>query len=326
MSPYLIDLLIIVALGLYAWDGYRRGFLQLSLELIGMIATFYLAFRFALPFGSWLSQLIQFPDSLRQLIGFFGLWIILQIVYATLSAIGYPLIPEALRKSAANKFGGIVPSMVKGFVMVAVLLTLIVVLPVTDMIKTAVLGSRLASPLISTTQSIEQNLTRTYSKELTETLTFLTTSPLTRKITDQNESLKLPFTATDVTIDQAAETKMLNLINQERAKVGVKPLVLDTDLRDVGRLHAKDMLKRGYFAHNTPEGKDPFDRMHDYGITFLTAGENLAFAPTVDLAHIGLMNSPHHRENILEPEFGHVGIAAISAGLFGTMFVQEFRE
>lgn len=326
MSPYFIDLIILLALALYALDGYRRGFLQLSLELIGTILTFYLAFRLAVPFGRWELQFIQFPESLVQLVGFFSLWIILQITYATVSAFGYPLIPEALRDSRLNKYGGVLPSMVKGLVICAVALTLIVALPLTDQVKTTVLGSRLAKPLISTTQSIEQNLTRTYSKELTETLTFLTTSPLTRKVTDQNETLKLPFSTTNVKIDANAETKMLQLVNQERAKAGVKPLAAADSLTEVGRLHAKDMLARGYFSHDTPEGKDPFDRMHDYGISFLTAGENLAFAPTVDLAHVGLMNSPHHKENILEPEFGHLGVAAVSAGLLGTMFVQEFSD
>jgi len=97
-------------------------------------------------------------------------------------------------------------------------------------------------------------------------------------------------------------------------------------LQPVGRAHAADMLKRGYFSHYTPEGLSPFDRMEQAGITYLYAGENLAFSPNVTLAMQGLMNSPGHRENILSEHFGRVGIGVLDAGVYGEMFVQEFRD
>jgi uncharacterized protein YkwD len=75
-----------------------------------------------------------------------------------------------------------------------------------------------------------------------------------------------------------------------------------------------------------PDGKDPFARMEDAGIKFLVAGENLALAPNVDLAHEGLMNSPGHRANILTAEFGKVGIGCIDGGQYGKMFSQEFTD
>ena len=91
---------------------------------------------------------------------------------------------------------------------------------------------------------------------------------------------------------------MLELVNQERIKVGVRPVVMDESLRDLARDHSLDMYQRGYFSHFTPEGKDPFDRMEEHGISYLAAGENLALAPTVAMAHTGLMNSPGHKRNI----------------------------
>ena len=86
------------------------------------------------------------------------------------------------------------------------------------------------------------------------------------------------------------------------------------------------MFVRGYFSHYTPEGKDPFQRMHDAGVTYRTAGENLALAPTLQLAHTGLMNSPGHRANILHPQFGRVGIGILDGGRRGIMVSQEFRN
>jgi uncharacterized protein YkwD len=86
------------------------------------------------------------------------------------------------------------------------------------------------------------------------------------------------------------------------------------------------MFARGYFAHDTPEGVDPFQRMQQAGIVFGIAGENLALAPTLDMAHNGLMNSPGHRANILRPEFRKVGIGVLDGGIYGKMWVQEFTD
>ena len=73
-----------------------------------------------------------------------------------------------------------------------------------------------------------------------------------------------------------------------------------------------------------PDGLDPFERMDRAGIDYTFAGENLAFAPTLEIAHSGLMNSPGHKANILKPEFNRLGVGCIDAGIRGRMFSQEF--
>ena len=84
------------------------------------------------------------------------------------------------------------------------------------------------------------------------------------------------------------------------------------------------MLKLGYFAHNSPVSGSPSDRLQAAGISFRVAGENLAYAPTVEIAHRGLMNSPGHRANILSPDFTRVGIGVIVAPNGERMFTQDF--
>ncbi len=73
-------------------------------------------------------------------------------------------------------------------------------------------------------------------------------------------------------------------------------------------------------------GSNAVDRMAAAGVTYRTAGENLALAPTLSLAHTGLMNSPGHRANILHPDFGRVGIGIVDGGLRGLMVTQNFRD
>jgi uncharacterized protein YkwD len=86
------------------------------------------------------------------------------------------------------------------------------------------------------------------------------------------------------------------------------------------------MLQKGYFSHYDDEGKSPFERMDLSAIERKYAGENLAFAPSTDLAMQGLMNSPGHRANILNPNFTKVGIGVMDAGVYGKMFTQEFTD
>jgi uncharacterized protein YkwD len=86
------------------------------------------------------------------------------------------------------------------------------------------------------------------------------------------------------------------------------------------------MFAKGYFAHVNLEDEDPFDRMRNEKVRFLRAGENLALAQTLTIAHNGLMNSPGHRANILQPGFGRVGIGILDGGIYGLMITQNFRN
>ena len=109
----------------------------------------------------------------------------------------------------------------------------------------------------------------------------------------------------------ALEAEMLALVNAERAKAKLKPVRWDARLAEVGRAHSRDMIARGYFAHVAPGGGSVADRLRRAKLPFLTAGENLAYAPTLAIAHQGLMDSPGHRANILRPAFGRLGVGLV---------------
>ncbi len=120
------------------------------------------------------------------------------------------------------------------------------------------------------------------------------------------------------------EQKMLDLINAERSKVGVAPLKADIKLMEVAKLKADDMVKNNYFSHTSPTYGSPFEMLKRFGITYRTAGENIAGNSSVEAAHNAFMNSEGHRKNILNPDFNYIGIGIAPSSTYGKVFVQMF--
>jgi uncharacterized protein YkwD len=116
----------------------------------------------------------------------------------------------------------------------------------------------------------------------------------------------------DVVLDPAAfEAELLELLNGERKKVGLRPLVADDALRAIALAHTEDMSKNHFFGHVSPTTGSPGDRMKRAGILVSASGENIGAGGTPRLVHNGLMESPGHRENMLNRDYNHVGIAAV---------------
>lgn len=124
----------------------------------------------------------------------------------------------------------------------------------------------------------------------------------------------------------ADEQYMLNLLNKERRANGLNALEIEPKLEFMARRYSQEMITYDFFSHTSPISGELLDRVNNAGVTggWLLAGENLAGAPTVEAAFKGLMNSPTHKENMLEAKYTHVGIGEVDGGPYGKMFVQEF--
>ena len=127
-------------------------------------------------------------------------------------------------------------------------------------------------------------------------------------------------------IFEEKEEKMLNLINVERVKKGLKKLEVDNSLTEIARLKAEDMVENDYFAHNSPLYGSPFDMLKAKGVNYGLAGENLAEANSISSAFEQLMQSPAHKDNILDKRYDKVGIAVIKGEQYEYMIVQLFID
>ena len=122
---------------------------------------------------------------------------------------------------------------------------------------------------------------------------------------------------------KAYETEVVRLVNQRRAEQGLKPLTQDWQLSRVARFKSEDMSKLGYFSHNSPTYGSPFDMMKSFGISYRSAGENIARGyKTPEEVVDAWMKSPGHRANILNSSYTHIGVGYVNSGNHWTqMFI-----
>jgi len=323
-----LDVSILVIVGFYAFEGYKVGFILAFLDFASFILSFVVAITGYSFLAKVLVNIFALPIGFANAIGFFVVALLVEIIVNILfrQFVYKHLIPLPGKSRLFDRFRrmdhvlGIVPGSISAVVLIAFLLTLVVTLPSSPLLKLLVTNSRFGSFLIGNTAAFEGQLNEVFGGAFHETMNFLTVEP------KSNETIKLHFTVANGTVDEQAEVQMLRMVNKERQSRGIPALQTDPQLIAVARAHAQDMFSRGYFSHYTPTGLSPFDRMQQAGISYTSAGENLALAPNVELAMQGLMNSPGHKANILSPSFHKVGIGVIDGGIYGEMFSQEFTN
>ena len=126
-------------------------------------------------------------------------------------------------------------------------------------------------------------------------------------------------TTTTTSSLSAYEKQVVTLVNQERAKAGLKPLTIDNTLSKSARAKSQDMHDKHYFDHQSPTYGSPFDQMKKFGITYKSAGENIAMGQrTPQEVMNAWMNSSGHRANILNASYTHIGVGYVADGAYWT--------
>ncbi|MEC2359410.1 CAP domain-containing protein, partial [Bacillus atrophaeus] len=135
----------------------------------------------------------------------------------------------------------------------------------------------------------------------------------------QPEKTSKNTTASDASSVSAYEKKVVELTNAERQKQGLKPLQIDEKLSKSTHAKSQDMKDKNYFDHQSPTYGSPFDMMKSFGISYKTAGENIAQGQkTPEEVVKAWMNSQGHRENIMNPSFTHIGVGYVESGNYWT--------
>lgn len=314
----MIDIILLLVVLVSIWNGMMRGFFA---GVAGLI--------------TWLGSLLITFASYRHVAHFFeenittGIWtvplsflftmLIVGLILSLLTAKILNAIPLRIQKHRLNTTFGFIPGIVNGWLYAAILSAILLLLPFSEALTLQTRESKIAERLTSWLMRVERPFAPALDA-VNRSINKMTIEP------SSSESIRLPFAVENPKPRPDLESQMLDLLNEERAKANLPALTLDEELTAVARQHAKDMFVRSYFSHISPEGNTPFDRIRAANISFLIAGENLALAQNLPLAHEGLMDSPGHRANILRKTFGRVGIGILDGGVHGLMVTQKFRN
>jgi uncharacterized protein YkwD len=326
LSP--VDPVLIVGVALITVHAARRGFVPYLTELLAFGIGLTVAFALFDPIGGFIHAHLGINAGVA---GFGTFLLLLVVTHALIQA----PVHQASRWVANNLRPHLTESVyntvsaIPGFgvaVMVATLLLCVaVVVPIAGL-KPAVAGSVIGSRIVSGAGFVRNPVQRLLVPANAAAPRILESDPVSNPGEDAFLKLNIPANV-QIEPDPAGEDKMLQLVNQARQQAGLSPLRADPLLQQAARGHSADMYQRHYFSHMTPDGKSPYDRLHDLRFHYVTAGENLAFAPDVASAWDSLMKSPDHRANILNSDFRCVGIGSYK-GLNGyeEMFTQDFAD
>jgi uncharacterized protein YkwD/uncharacterized membrane protein required for colicin V production len=319
-NSILVDALVVVVIGLYVLEDVRNGMLWGLIQLAGLLLSLLVGLMLYPRAADLLVSYVGLPYSIAKPIAFGGIWLLTDMLYSMTVRRWTDLTSRQVASSGWGRVLGAGTGLARGLIVAMLLLGIVAALPLPEPITSAVHDSRLGGPLAARGESVQVALRGVFGDAVQESIGLLTVRP------ESNERVQLSFKVPSPGIDQTAEQRMLDLVNRERANNGLQPLVMDDTIRQVARAHSDEMFEQGYFAHIDPDGATPFDRMRRGGVSFRVAGENLALGPTVDVAHDGLMNSPGHRANILNPTFRRIGIGVADGGMHGKMFTQNFAD
>jgi uncharacterized protein YkwD len=316
----IIDILLIIIVLLSVYGGWRKGFIVSLLDLVVWVGSIVAALFFYKPVADLLQKYITSLGVWTMPVAFLLVLMVARVLLGFMATRMIYAVGPDTHQRLFNKALGTVPGFINGVINATIVAALLLALPLSESINSRARNSAIGGRLAGQVEWLDEKFSPVFDAAVNRTMNKMTVHP------KSNESVKLRFTVADPKVREDLEARMLDLVNEERAKQGLSLLKADPELAVVARAHSKDMFARGYFSHVTPEGKTPSDRIRAGGVRFLTAGENLALGQTLNICHQGLMNSPGHRANILEPSYGRLGIGILDGGIYGLMITQNFRN
>lgn len=315
-----IDIFLLLIILLCIFSGYQKGFIRGAADLLLLAISAIFALWACRYVAAFFEEHIMSIGVWTLPVTFIICYLFAQAILSALLAKLLQSMSPATHTNAVNRALGVVPGAVNGMLYAAIAAALLLALPLTDGLSTKTRDSSLAIAMTPHVQWMEDKLAPVFGDAVHRSISSMTVEPGSQR------SIELGFTVTDARPRPDLEAEMLRLVNEERRKEGLPELKADPEMREVARAHSRDMFAKGYFSHINKDGRSPAARAREAGVRFLAAGENLALAPTLKMAHTGLMNSPGHRANILRRSFGRVGIGVLEGGRHGLMVTQNFRN
>lgn len=302
--------------------GARRGGIRANLGFVALITSLKIALALGVWAGALAARLLGVSGPVGESLGFVATFTVGQLALNLVGdRLGWWLRAQRPLSEMwwiVDRASGVVP----GAATSAVLMWLIVA-PLQVLDRSAGFGEAAGASRVAPIMNARlQRIVPGYAELLARTVDAQ--KPTTTYLIEPGPEVAVPRSDAGVA-DPQGEAHLLVLVNDARQQAGVAPLVRDPVLDAVARAHSAEMLRLGYFEHVSPVGGAPEARVQAAGYWGERVVENIAYAPTVDEAHFGLMASIHHRANVVEPQMARVGIGIVATPE-GYMVTQAFAS
>lgn len=317
-----IDWIIFFVVLYHIIDGWDRGLVSLLSNTVAFLASLLIAIRFHTQVGGFLVTTFGLPQLWTSVLGYLVLAFPSEMMINSVFEWILYKVPKKVAGNIVNRWFGSLFAVINALLLLAFLLLIVLAIPIRGSVKRDIKNSLVGSKLVLLSEAYGGNVKSSLNSITQEALKFVTIKP------KSNERLDLDVApeSNQLTVDEGSEQRMVELVNEERTKIGLSALRVEENLVSIARKHSHDMFERRYFSHYSPEGQDVGFRAREGGIEYTLVGENLAYAPDVEMAHAGFMNSEGHRKNILDPSWSRIGIGVIDGDIYGKMFTQVFAN
>ena len=172
-------------------------------------------------------------------------------------------------------------------------------------------------PTFEFTTEVTTQTKPTFESTTEVTTNTISTFETTTEVTTTKPNIESSTETTTISQSNSNySTQVLNLVNKHRRENGLKELTLNSNLSNVAQIKANDMKSNNYFSHTSPTYGSPFDMIKQFGISYKTAGENIAKGQKTPEAVVNAwMNSEGHRANILNSNYTQMGLGYTANGV-----------
>lgn len=303
-------------------DGWDKGLVSLLSNTIAFLVSLWIAIRFHAQVGGIIVSRLGFSQVWTNVLGYLVLAFPAEVIINSILEWLLLKIPQKIAGSFINRWFGSLFAVVNALMFLAFLLLIVLAIPIRGSVKRDIKNSAVGSKLILLSERFGGDVKSSLDSITQEALKFVTIKPMSK----ERLNLDVSPESNQLTVDEASEQRMVELVNEERTKIGLSALRVEENLIWIARKHSRDMFERRYFSHYSPQGRDVGYRAREGGIEYSLIGENLAYAPDVEMAHTGFMNSEGHRKNILDPAWSRIGIGVIDGDVYGKMFTQVYAN
>ncbi len=295
-----IDLVIILFIIFYFWEGSLRGFINLFFEFLGFLIAFIFGLASYATISGFLISNFSLPHGLSNSLSFAGVMLSILPVCSYVFGKLEERIPNKALQHQVNKIFTAPPLLGNLLILFLTGTLLSTALPYKAEMKQAVTSSYFVGKAVVFLHDSEVYWHTIIQKPIVNTFNFLTVNP------NLSEKVSLHFTQKDVETEPVLAQELGISINALRMQNNLPVLVYDPVLAELA----------------VQQGKNVFGA----GVMIPLASENVALAPTIQLAQHGFMDSPVHRDILLFSGYKKMGVGVVDGGIYGKIIVEAFAD